>query len=78
VERVGVASKERMDRNSCLLMVYSPKIIGSNPAVVNNKFKELQTWLEQEELVIPKYQRMYAKKIQQYGINTFSCNIKDH
>ena len=42
-------------------MVYNPKIIGSNPAVVNIKLKELQARLEQEELVIPKYQRMYAK-----------------
>ena len=59
-------------------MVYNPKIIGSNLAVVNNKFKGLQTRMEQEELVIPKYQGMYAKKIQQSGINTFFCNIKDH
>jgi len=43
-------------------MVYNPKIIGSNLAVTNNKFKELQTRLEQEELVIPKHQRIYAKK----------------
>lgn len=42
-------------------MVYNAKIIGSNPAVVNSKLKELQTRLEQEELVIPKYQRMNAK-----------------